>query len=230
MEPIEFKERQYQEILTNLVDGQRTALGLMSSSRWETDPKTLLFSLARYKFVAKMLRGKSRVLEIGCGDGFQSRIVRQEVQSLTISDFDPAFIEDFRARNQGTEWETHTLVHDFVVGELNETFDSAYALDVLEHIEPAVEHQFLANVCGSLNRNGVLIIGMPSLESQRYASEQSKIGHINCKTGLDLRATMEQHFENVFCFSMNDEVVHTGFAPMAHYLFALCVSPRKYQQ
>jgi hypothetical protein len=21
---------------------------------------------------------------------------------------------------------------------------------------------------------------------------------------------------------MNDEVVHTGFAPMAHYLFALC--------
>jgi hypothetical protein len=23
-------------------------------------------------------------------------------------------------------------------------------------------------------------------------------------------------------FSMNDEVVHTGFHPMAHYLFALC--------
>ena len=25
-------------------------------------------------------------------------------------------------------------------------------------------------------------------------------------------------------FSMNDEVVHTGFSPMAHYLFALCSS------
>jgi hypothetical protein len=27
-------------------------------------------------------------------------------------------------------------------------------------------------------------------------------------------------------FSMNDEVVHTGFSPMAHYLFALCGQPR----
>jgi hypothetical protein len=27
-------------------------------------------------------------------------------------------------------------------------------------------------------------------------------------------------------FSMNDEVVHTGFGPMAHYLIALCAGPR----
>ena len=25
---------------------------------------------------------------------------------------------------------------------------------------------------------------------------------------------------------MNDEVVHTGFSRMAHYLFALCVAPK----
>jgi len=28
---------------------------------------------------------------------------------------------------------------------------------------------------------------------------------------------MERHFHNVLIFSMNDEVVHTGFYPMAHY-------------
>jgi hypothetical protein len=26
---------------------------------------------------------------------------------------------------------------------------------------------------------------------------------------------------------MNDEVVHTGFAPMAHYLFAVCTGRRE---
>ena len=26
---------------------------------------------------------------------------------------------------------------------------------------------------------------------------------------------------------MNDEVVHTGFAPMAHYLLAVCTTMRK---
>ncbi len=30
----------------------------------------------------------------------------------------------------------------------------------------------------------------------------------------------------VFLFSMNDEVVHTGFSKMAHYLLALCVTPK----
>ena len=48
---------------------------------------------------------------------------------------------------------------------------------------------------------------------------------MNCKDGKELQAVMERHFDNVFLFSMNDEVVHTGFTPMAHYLLALCVGP-----
>jgi hypothetical protein len=71
------------------------------------------------------------------------------------------------------------------------------------------------------------VIGSPSLQSQVYASEGSKAGHVNCKDGREFRKVMERYFENVFLFSMNDEVVHTGFAPMAHYLFALCVGPRR---
>ena len=64
---------------------------------------------------------------------------------------------------------------------------------------------------------------MPSLESQEYASPQSKAGHVNCKSGNDLKKTLEKHFKNVFVFSMNDEVIHTGYYPMAHYLLALCI-------
>lgn len=36
----------------------------------------------------------------------------------------------------------------------------------------------------------------------------------------DFKNTMQRYFHNVFMFSMNDEVVHTGFHPMAHYLLA----------
>jgi len=68
---------------------------------------------------------------------------------------------------------------------------------------------------------------MPSLESQRYASPQSKAGHVNCKSGPDLKKTMEEYFHSVFLFSMNDEVVHTGFYPMAQYLLALCAHPKR---
>ena len=82
--------------------------------------------------------------------------------------------------------------------------------------------KFISN---SLFENGVAIIGVPSRESQVYASELSKKGHINCKSGFELKEFMGKYFNTVFIFSMNDEVVHTGFSPMAHYLFALCINP-----
>lgn len=76
----------------NLMDGP-VHLGVMSSETWRRDPKRLGFVLARYKFVSKMLRGKQTVLEVGCGDGWASAIVRKEVQELHLSDFDPRFVK-----------------------------------------------------------------------------------------------------------------------------------------
>jgi hypothetical protein len=67
----------------------------------------------------------------------------------------------------------------------------------------------------------VFIIVSPSIQSQAYASEGSKAGHINCKDHKGLKELMLKYFQNVFIFSMNDEVVHTGFYQMAHYLFAV---------
>ena len=97
---------------------------------------------------------------------------------------------------------------------------------MLEHIPAEREDVFIKNITAALDAHGVLIIGMPSLESQAHASPPSRAGHINCKRGPDLKALMERHFHNVFMFSMNDEVVHTGFSPMAHYLLALCCTKR----
>ena len=94
-------------------------------------------------------------------------------------------------------------------------FDGAYALDVIEHIPAEQEKIFVGNIVDSLTPEGVLILGSPSLESQAHASPPSKAGHVNCKTGKGLRALMEVFFHNVFMFSMNDEVVHTGYFPMA---------------
>jgi hypothetical protein len=68
----------------------------------------------------------------------------------------------------------------------------------------------------------VALIGTPSLQSQAYASAHSRIGHDNCKDQLELKKLMQRWFHNVFVFSMNDEVVHSGFHAMSHYNFCLC--------
>ena len=64
----------------------------MSSFTWNNDPKRLLFVLSRYKTVGSMLAGYD-VLEIGCGDAFASRIVKQYTNKLTVTDADNIFLE-----------------------------------------------------------------------------------------------------------------------------------------
>ena len=212
------KEPQYQFLLKRKPQG----LGLMSSQVWVDDPRRLVFLLARYKFVSKMLIGKKNVLEIGCADAFGSRIVRQEVPKLTATDFDPIFIRD-ASRINNKKWPIKFMVHNILKGPVlgKPKFDACYCCDVIEHISQDNEDKFMSNLCGSLDETGVAIVGSPSIESQAYASPPSKEGHVNCKSGSDLRELMKRHFLNVFLFSMNDEVVHTGFSPMAHYLFAI---------
>jgi hypothetical protein len=114
------------------------------------------------------------------------------------------------------------MVHDMANAPITEEFDGVYAIDVLEHIPADRELKFVSNIAASLSRHGVALLGTPSLESQAYASSASKAGHVNCKDAAGLKALMCGCFHNVFIFSMNDEVVHTGFYPLAHYLWALC--------
>jgi 2-polyprenyl-3-methyl-5-hydroxy-6-metoxy-1,4-benzoquinol methylase len=198
-----------------------SSLGLMTNQAWRDDPKRLAFTFARYKFVAKMLAGRKHVLEIGCADAFCTRLVQQAVGQVTVTDFDPIFIEDVKSRIDPKWPLAGAFVHDMLAGPVPGQYDAAYALDVLEHIEPDREHDFMRNLVAALTETGIAIIGMPSLESQVHASPQSKAGHVNCKSGEALKRTLERYFHTVFVFSMNDEVVHTGFYPMANYLIGV---------
>jgi 2-polyprenyl-3-methyl-5-hydroxy-6-metoxy-1,4-benzoquinol methylase len=219
------REPQYQECLEAAETRGFERLGLRSSQSWHDDPKHLLFRLSRYKFVAKMLSGSEHVLEIGCGDAFGTRLVQQEVKKLSATDFDEVFLKDVRTR-MVERWRFTVFSHDLLVGPIPGSYDGVFALDVLEHIQPKDEHTFLRNALAPLNATGVAIIGMPSLESQAHASPTSRAGHVNCKSMPELRKTMRRYFHNVFMFSMNDEVVHTGYHPMAHYLMALCAGKK----
>jgi 2-polyprenyl-3-methyl-5-hydroxy-6-metoxy-1,4-benzoquinol methylase len=214
------KEPQYQGQVELKAEQGRAELGMKTSHTWHIDPKRLVFSLARYKFASKMLSGKKRVFEIGCGDAFCSRLILQEVDELLVTDFDPVFLQDIEER-MDEAWPLSVKQHDFTLGPLSDQFDAAYSMDVIEHIPKEKTRTFLGNICKSLKQNGVLVIGEPSSSSQRHASENSKIGHVNCMDGPVLKALMSEFFENVFMFCMNDETLHTGFFPMAQYVFAV---------
>src|SRR5882762_365792 len=117
--------------LSEITEGYVQTLPQATAHSWDTDPKHLGFNLARYKFVAKMLQGYEKVLEVGCSDGFASPIVAQSVGKLTAVDNDPSFIKVART-HASKSWNIDYRLHD-ITDEPLKGFDAAYSMDVIEH-------------------------------------------------------------------------------------------------
>jgi cyclopropane fatty-acyl-phospholipid synthase-like methyltransferase len=201
------------KLIENLENGKNTTLMI------ENDAKSLLFTLSRYKFVAKLLNGCNTVLEIDSSEGLGARILLQHTVNYTGIERDPIKLMAAEKYNKNTK--AQFFLHDHMASSTSSKYDAVFSLDSIEHINPLKEHIYIQNLISNLKINGIAIIGMPSLESQVYASEPSKAGHVNCKTAEDFVALFRKYFHNVFCFSMNDEVVHTGFSRMSNYNFVL---------
>lgn len=205
---------------------QTFTLGTRSAFSMYDDPIHIGFVLARYKFCARMLEGKARVLEVGCGDGIGTPIVAQFVTNVVAVDVEDRLIRSNKRRlSKIKNIRFQTL--DFIKEKPQGLFDAVFSIDVLEHIPGSNEHTFFRNTCLCLREEGVCIVGTPNSTADAYASASSRGHHDNLKSHDSLREILTTYFNNVFMFSMNDEVVHTGFGPMAHYLFGMGVGVKE---
>lgn len=208
------------------IDARPVVLGPATSAAMRSDPRMLGFILSRYKFVGKMLEGRQRVLEVGCGDAFGAPLVAYGVDELVCTDIDREQLRD-NVQRMGADDSLWFEQHEFVSNPWpGESFDGAYAIDVLEHIYPGEERRWMDNVVGALKPHGVLLLGTPNITSQQYASPYSRVGHVNCKSCSELWALSNRYFHNTFLFSQHDEVVTTAYSPMAHYLWVMGVGVR----
>ena len=198
------------------------SLGPWTSNSLITDPKHLAFVMGRYKFVAKMIEGFNSALEIGPGDGVGLPMIAQAVKKLHTVDWDPRLIEGNKRRLRDFKNIEHICL-DLNKETLDLKVDAVYSVDVIEHLDPKNEEKFMQNSISCLKPDGVLLIGTPNVTASQYASPQSEAQHINLKSHKELRSLTQKYCKNVFMFGMNDEVLHTGFDKMSHYLIALCI-------
>lgn len=238
MKPVDYQEQRdpgraaWDDVMA-LVTGNMLTLGPVTTDRFVFDPKRLCFFLSRYKFAAKMLRRCNRIVDVGCGDGFGTMTFLADTRASVLGvDFDApqiAYANDrlmsiVNAMMPQARGRIAFECMDFSArSPLEPKADGIASLDVIEHIAPAAEDQFLCGIRDTLSDRGVAVIGTPNDLASQYASKHSQAGHINLFTPDRLQETLERYFSRVFLFSMNDEVVHTGFDRMAHYLMAIAV-------
>ena len=221
-----------------LSSGLTLTLGPNTVDRYIFDPKRLAFFLSRYKFSAKMLVRCDSIVDVGCGDGMGTVTFAADTKARLIVgiDFDSTLIDHANncllpcVEKSKTNFASRLkfVAHDVLEKEIQidqggSGIEGLACLDVIEHIEQDKEHQFLGRLSACLGDHGVAVIGTPNDNARIYASKESELGHINNYTPERFRSSLEKHFKRVFLFSMNDEIVHTGFDKLAHYLMAVCV-------
>ncbi len=201
-------------------------LGTYYSNMFLSDIKHVSFTLSRYKFASKMVmyQDKISVLELGCQEAFGSLVFEQNVnlEKYVGIDFD----------HDAMQWNYNNILGEkfiFIEDDFlkcnkieNQKFNLILSLDVIEHIDKKYEDDFCKVISGHITDDGVAIIGTPSVYMNPYACDASKEGHINLYDQKRLYSLMDKYFNNVFIFNMNDEIIHTGFAPMSCYIFAVC--------
>lgn len=77
-ESANIKQKNY-EGMKEAFETTELKMGPWTSWSMMNDARHMAFVLSRYKFVAKMLEGRKRVMEVGCGDAFGLPIVAQNL-------------------------------------------------------------------------------------------------------------------------------------------------------
>jgi 2-polyprenyl-3-methyl-5-hydroxy-6-metoxy-1,4-benzoquinol methylase len=212
-----FKKGTDEQFIESLKLGPWTSYSLLH------DPKHMCFVLSRYKFCSKILTDKKNILEVGCGDGFGTPIVASGDKFLLGIDTDSRLIRGDTERLDSIK-NIRFATHDMCQSSVhygNSLFDGAFSIDVIEHLDSELELSFMKNICGSISEDGIYVMGTPNITANTYATYRSKVQHINLKSFESLHTLMCEYFKNVLMFSMNDEIVHTGYGSMAHYLFSV---------
>jgi 2-polyprenyl-3-methyl-5-hydroxy-6-metoxy-1,4-benzoquinol methylase len=187
-----------------------------------SDPLMTSVKLARYKFVAKMLSEDDIILDLGCGNGYSSYFFSKIAQKVVGVDL----YADLKKAETVLHSDNLKFVKADILspppGILKEKYSAVAAIDVIEHFYKEDGERIIGRYSEYLTDNGMMIIGTPSKYSRAYRSQKSKDTHFYEYEPDELIALCRRFFGRTILFSMNDEIVHTGFKKLAWFFFVLC--------
>lgn len=180
------------------------------------DLDNLYIHLARYMFVCRQLTAKTKVLEIGCGTGYGSRLMANFCGSVVATDNDPALGEYWKKLQQPNLLFTNEI-------EAGSQFDVIVSFEVIEHIREAELNGFFSVIKKHLATTGSVFLSTPRALPFEQRSKNRQLEHQREYSPSEFRSLLNKHFQHVFIFGQNDGIISTQNQEMAWNLVAICV-------
>ena len=165
---------------------------------WKFEPQ----ADANYALALKQLRQRlastngraPRILDIACGDGVMTYRMRRAGMDVVGLDLEQLAL--LIARDQLTKRDAHGT--EFVRGSCmalpfpNGSFDGAVALELIEHLDPALNDTFLSEIRRVLKPGGVVVITTP----HKQTPELRSIYHTQEFSGNELKGLLARSFDS----------------------------------
>ncbi len=195
--------------------------GKMGDQKWMLEnPLMTTIKLSRFKFASKLISKKDTLLDIGCGQGLSSIFFSDYCKYVYGVDL----LSDFLYHDRKNIKFIKKNIFQLKKNNFKHKINLITLIDFIEHFNKS-QGSLILNKCSNLleRKGGTLIVGTPSVYSSKYRSKRSRIQHIHEYDGMELKDLCSKYFNRTFLFSMNDELVHTGFYKLAWFNFVVCV-------
>jgi 2-polyprenyl-3-methyl-5-hydroxy-6-metoxy-1,4-benzoquinol methylase len=195
--------------------------GKMGDQKWMLEnPLMTTIKLSRFKFVSKLISKKDTLLDIGCGQGLSSIFFSDYCKYVYGVDL----LSDFLNHDRKNIKFIKNNIFELKKNNFKRKINLITLIDFIEHFNKS-QGSLILSKCSKLleKKGGTLIVGTPSVYSSKYRSKRSKIQHIHEYDGMELKDLCSKYFNRTFLFSMNDELVHTGFYKLAWFNFVVCI-------
>ena len=195
--------------------------GKMGDHKWMLEnPLMTTIKLSRFKFASKLISKKDTLLDIGCGQGLSSIFFSDYCKYVYGVDL----LSDFLNHDRKNIKFIKNNIFELKKNNFKRKINLITLIDFIEHFNKS-QGSLILSKCSKLleKKGGTLIVGTPSVYSSKYRSKRSKIQHIHEYDGMELKDLCSKYFNRTFLFSMNDELVHTGFYKLAWFNFVVCI-------
>lgn len=173
----------------------------------------ILYSIARYKFVYRLLYPQYTVLDCGCGFGYGTKLLSLSGASVIGCDINKDCINT--SKNYFPDL-------DFVCGDICTLdlpkFDIIVCMDVIEHIENT--KKFLQRIKNLTKK--FAIFSTPQKLPYEKRSDVRKTFHIREYDYDSFKDILGEVFNTVCIFTQTDEIVSSGNPEVAWTYIAMC--------
>ncbi len=186
----------------------------------------------RYRFAAAMVKGR-RVLDIACGSGYGSMILRETAESVVGIDISKEAIDYCRATYHADSLRYCEGSVDHIPLE-NGSVDAVVSFETLEHVSEKTQRLFMKEVQRVLAPGGMLIISTPN--KGIYDQRGENDFHVHELEPQAFSQLLMRHFKHVAVYGQMSEICNiivTGSAKNSlvsegpsvdscEYLLAVC--------